>query len=225
MAQLLVDARAAVNAAAPEPTYELCTALHAAVMKGNVEVAQLLVDAGANVNASVEDLHTAACLLTAVENGNVEVAQLLVDAGADVNASVKVRRYLYGGRQAKWRCTTLHVAADNGNLEMAKLLIDAGADVTPACRCPWSFGYTALCANEGNVEVAQLLVDLGVDVNAALQLPYEKDTDVDVARERGDMGLDDYLAARSKFESKEAQQKRLPFYRGKLGSERKSWGW
>ena len=41
-------------------------------------------------------------------------------------------------------------------------MVDAGADVKLAYRCPWSFGYTALCANEGNVEAAQLLIDLGV---------------------------------------------------------------
>src|SRR5262245_54983391 len=61
------------------------TALHWAVQKGDVEIAQTLLYAGANVKATTR-IGGYTPLLIAARNGNAEMIEALVAAGADPNA-------------------------------------------------------------------------------------------------------------------------------------------
>ena len=58
--------------------------LSLAVLRGNVEVAELLISAGANVNT--KDNMGELPLYWAVWMGNIALAEYLISAGADVNA-------------------------------------------------------------------------------------------------------------------------------------------
>ena len=62
------------------------TALHWAVQKGDIEVAQTLLYAGANVKAATR-IGGYTPLLIASKNGNAEMIETLVAAGADPNAT------------------------------------------------------------------------------------------------------------------------------------------
>ena len=61
------------------------TALHWAAMKGDAELAQMLIYAGANVKATTR-LGAYTPLYLASQNGNATVIQELIKAGADVKA-------------------------------------------------------------------------------------------------------------------------------------------
>jgi hypothetical protein len=91
------------------------TALIYAIVRGDTEVAQLLIGAGANLN--VQDNDGSTPLHLASSEGYTEVAQLLIGAGADLNM-LDNKAY-----------TALIYAIVKGHTEVAKLLIEAGADL------------------------------------------------------------------------------------------------
>ena len=73
------------------------TALHAACVNGNVELALALVDRGADVDA--RDVAQMTPLHYACINGHMELAMALVDRGADVDArNVDQRTPLHDAR-------------------------------------------------------------------------------------------------------------------------------
>jgi ankyrin repeat protein len=109
--RVLIQKKADVNATQPDGA----TALHWAVHRDNLELADALVKAGANVSAS--NLQGVTPLSMAALYGNPKMVDLLLKAGADAKA-----RGLYGE-------TMLMFAARNGNPEIIDLLVKAGADV------------------------------------------------------------------------------------------------
>ena len=93
-------------------------ALSWASLKGNREVARLLIDAGADVNGQAM---LGAPLTAAAQRNRADVARLLLDRGADVDAVAPA---------GTW--TPLMWAAGNeyGDTEVVKLLIEYGATVS-----------------------------------------------------------------------------------------------
>ncbi|XP_063436095.1 poly [ADP-ribose] polymerase tankyrase-1-like [Mytilus trossulus] len=156
------------------------TPLHQAAVRGNVEVADLLIRNSADVNAF--DQNRATPLHQAAERGNVEVADLLIRNSADVNAfdqngdtplhetaTVEVADLLTRNSADvnaidNNRATPLHQAAKRVNVEVADLLIRNSADVNAFDQN----GFTPLhsAANRGSVEVTDLLIRNKADVNA-----------------------------------------------------------
>ena len=92
------------------------TALHWAAMKGQTEIAQMLIYAGAN-HAATTRLGAYTPLHLAAKTGSAPVVDLLVSAGAHVRAVTTTG------------ATSLMMAAESGVLAAAERLLAAGADV------------------------------------------------------------------------------------------------
>jgi ankyrin repeat protein len=125
--------------------------LNEAALKGQAEIADILIAKGASVD--VPDRSGATPLHQAALKGNLKIATLLLDHGAGVDARD------HDG------ATPLHAAALAGQLEMAKLLLDRGAD--REARATES-GATPLfqAAAWRRTGVLELLIERGADVNA-----------------------------------------------------------
>ena len=130
---------------------EIGALLIEAAIKGQTQIADLLIAKGANVNA--RDKSGATPLHQAALKGNLGFAALLLQHGADVNAR--------DGDGA----TPLHNAALSGHREVAELLLDKGADREAR---DTESGGTPLyhAAAWGRTAVVELLIARGADVNA-----------------------------------------------------------
>ena len=102
----------------------LSRALYLAVVRGDMEITELLVKYGVNINSRIDGgwsgntpLHWAAM------HGHENIVQLLLALGADVNA-----KNVGWGTEATDR-TPLHWAAKEGHERIAKLLLNHGADI------------------------------------------------------------------------------------------------
>jgi ankyrin repeat protein len=91
------------------------TALHWAALKGEADMAKVLLYAGANVRATTR-LAAYTPLFMAAKSGNATVVKVLLDAGADAKTAA-----LDG-------LTPLMMAASSGDAESVNLLIGKGAD-------------------------------------------------------------------------------------------------
>jgi ankyrin repeat protein len=114
--QLLLDAGAAVNAAADNIMGD--TALQIAAQGGHAEVVQLLLEAQTLVDAASPDGCTA--LHTAAYRGYPAVVKLLMDAGAAVDAAVSDG------------CTALQYAVWQGHTAVVQLLVSSPQVTTEA---------------------------------------------------------------------------------------------
>jgi len=107
--------------------------LNDACLKGQMQIAEMLLGRGARVNArnaaGVTPLHDAAL------GGNAEVVKLLLDHGAEINA-----------RDRESSATPLHFAASMGRVDVVELLLARGADVAAKN----ARGLTALGVAEEN---------------------------------------------------------------------------
>ena len=90
--------------------------LHAAALKGQLEVAEVLIAEGASVDEPAGILRATPLHMAAI-GGSRDVAALLLAKGADINA-----------RDATLN-TPLHFAAEIGNMAVTELLIASGADL------------------------------------------------------------------------------------------------
>ena len=140
--------KADVNAAQVDGT----TALHWAVERDDVELAELLLIAGAQVSARTREGVTP--LRLAAINGNARMLGRLIKSGADPNAPLTPARD-----------TALMLAARTGKTDAIRLLLEAGADIN--AQEIWG-GTTALmwAVAGGHAEAARLLASAGADVNA-----------------------------------------------------------
>jgi hypothetical protein len=128
---------------------ERVTPLHAAVEKGHLTVATLLLDHGADVESRNSQSRTP--LHVATYWGHAEVVSLLIDRGADPNA------------EDTNRDTPLHLASRRGHHDMIRLLVDRGADVNRPYRRGWTPLHVA--STRGDRETVRLLLDLGADAD------------------------------------------------------------
>jgi len=140
--------KADVNAAQVDGT----TALHWAVERDDVELAELLLTAGARVSARTREGVTP--LQLAAINGSAGMLGRLIKSGADPN-----ERLTPAGDMP------LMLAARTGKTDAVRLLVEGGADVN--AKENWG-GTTALmwAVAEGHAEAVRLLIAAGADVNA-----------------------------------------------------------
>ena len=128
------------------------TALHWAVERDDLEMAELLIRAGARVAARTREGVTP--LQLAATNGNAPMIDRLLKAGADANAALTA-----GGD------TAVMMAARTGKPDAIRALLEAGANVN--AKENWG-GTTALmwAVSEGHADAARLLLSAGADANA-----------------------------------------------------------
>jgi ankyrin repeat protein len=128
------------------------TALHWAVERDDLEMADLLIRAGARVAARTRE--GVMPLQLAAINGSVAMIDRLLKAGADANAPLSARGD-----------TAMMMAARTGKVDAIRVLAEAGADVNT--KETWG-GTTALmwAVSEGHADAATLLIARGADVNA-----------------------------------------------------------
>ena len=128
------------------------TALHWAVERDDLELADLLIRAGARVGARTREGVTP--LQLAAINGSAAMLDRLVKAGADPN-----------GPLTRSGDTALMFTARTGRADAIRVLLEAGATVNP--KESWG-GTTPLmwAVAEGHVEAARVLIAAGADVNA-----------------------------------------------------------
>jgi len=145
----LLQKRVDVNA----PQADGTTALHWAVRRDDVEMAELLIHGGARVGAANRDGATAMQL--AALNGSAPMLELLMTAGgADPSAPL-----------SRFADTALMLAARTGKIDAIAALLNHGAALN--ARETWG-GTTALmfAAAEHHSAAVRLLVERGADVNA-----------------------------------------------------------
>src|SRR6266403_1156399 len=165
------------------------TPLHAATVKGHVEVASLLLERGADPNSRddlgrvpLHGVSQGGQLVT--EQTSLRVARFLVNSGADVdvaddNSLTPLHAAAQGGFRdiaelllesgarldapEKDQKTALHLACGNGRLEVSRFLIERGSDL----KSRDNEGFIPLhsASRYGHLEVARLLLDCGSDVN------------------------------------------------------------
>jgi uncharacterized protein len=140
--------KADVNA----PQADGTTALHWAVERDELEIADRLIAAGAKVSPRTREGVTP--LQLASINGSAAMISRLLKAGADANAPLTPAGD-----------TALMMAARTGRPQALRVLIEAGADVN--ARETWG-GTSALmwAVAERQVEAAQVLIGAGADVAA-----------------------------------------------------------
>lgn len=126
------------------------TPLRAAVLKGHVGVARVLLEHKATVDARDENDST--LLYEAIASGNTDMTQLLISHGADVDARDRLGN------------SPLHNAARFKNLDIVEVIFEgcAGANIRN------SYNSTPLHAaiESGNLDIAQFLIDRGAYINA-----------------------------------------------------------
>jgi ankyrin repeat protein len=140
--------KADVNAAQVDGT----TALHWAVERDDVELAELLLTAGARVSARTREGVTP--LRLAAINGSARMLGRLIRSGADPNAPLTTAGD-----------TALMLASRTGQTGAMRVLLEARADVN--AKESWG-GTTALmwAVAQGHAEAARVLIAAGADVNA-----------------------------------------------------------
>jgi ankyrin repeat protein len=137
-----------VNAAQVDGT----TALHWAVERDDVELAELLLTAGARVSARTRE--GVMPLQLAAINGSARMLGRLIRSGADPNAPLTPAGD-----------TALMLAARTGKTDAVRVLLEARADVN--AKESWG-GTTALmwAVAQGHAEAVRLLIAAGADLNA-----------------------------------------------------------
>jgi len=155
----LLKQGADVNAALPDGM----TALHWAAVRGDAELAEMLLYAGASTKA-VTRIGAYTPLHVASREGNANVAKLLLEKGAEVDAKTSTSSV-----------TALHLAAASGNLELTKVLIDNKADVN-ARETEWGQTPLIFAAGQNRVDVIKLLLQRGANPGIASKV-------VDIAKE------------------------------------------
>ena len=132
------------------------TALHWAALKGDVELAQMLVYAGANLKATTR-LDAFTPLLMAAKDGDAAMVEALVTAGADTNAATT------NGT------TPLMFASASGSVKAVETLLSHGAKVN-ATEHAREETPLIFAAASGRTDVIRALVAHGADVKATTKV-------------------------------------------------------
>ena len=161
ISKLLIDAGADVNYVGFVDGVKF-SILHAAVIKGNVEILKFLLRKGANPNCErvlANGSRYSPLFDSISERSNDEIAKLLIDVGADVN---------YIGNASGIKIPILTAAIMESNVDILKLLLSKKA--APNCEIVFANGRRCsalLCSISAwpNDEIARLLINAGADVN------------------------------------------------------------
>jgi ankyrin repeat protein len=143
-----VARKADVNA----PQTDGSTALHWAVERDDLEMADLLIRAGAHVTSSTREGVTP--LQLAAINGSAAMLRRLLKAGVDPNTPVTTTGD-----------TALMMASRTGTVDAIRVLVEAGAHVN--AQETWG-GTTPLmwAVSENHADAVRTLIAAGADVNA-----------------------------------------------------------
>jgi len=134
-----IDARGGMSA----------TPLLAALERGHLAVAILLIARGADINC--RDSQSRTPLHIASRRGYDDLVSLLIHRGVDLNSEEDSRE------------TPLHVAVAGGYDNIVRLLLDHGADADHLDHGGWAPLHIA--SQEGHSNIVELLLDHGVDAN------------------------------------------------------------
>jgi ankyrin repeat protein len=179
----LLSRKADVNQPEPDGT----TALHWAVHRDDVRIADLLIRSGSHVRAA--NRYGVTPLSIACTNGNAALIERLLDAGADPNTALPdgetalmtaartgtveaVRALLVRGAKvdapepSKGQTALMWAAAEN-NAAIVKVLVEAGANVHAQSKAA-RFTPLMFAVRGGHIDATRMLVQVGADVNAML---------------------------------------------------------
>jgi hypothetical protein len=123
------------------------TPLRWAAIRGQTEVAILLLESGADPNTVGADGGTP--LHGAAHHDDGRLMEALLSSGGDVTI------------QNRWGRSPLHVAARRGCLEVARILLDFGADPNAVTNEGWS--TLSVAYRGGHPALAELLLERGAD--------------------------------------------------------------
>jgi len=126
------------------------TPLHAALDRGHLDIARILLQHGADVRC--EGIQRQTPLHIASRQGYVDIVEMLIDRGADPDA------------KTSWGETPLFIASMHGRQEVATLLLDHGLYVNHATVIKWTPLHAA--SEYGHHDIARLLLKYGAHVNA-----------------------------------------------------------
>jgi ankyrin repeat protein len=119
--------------------------LATAILRGNVELFQLLLDSGANIDSIPPTEKSITALQAASDGGHLSIVETLLRRGAEVDAGSELR-------------TALELAVLNGHAGVAFALLEAGADPTLAY---WDVGGSPLvdAATRGHIDMVQMFLN------------------------------------------------------------------
>jgi len=187
-----------------------------AVIKGHLEIAQLLINKGAHVKIPYDRTLTvdgSGPLMIAIQNGQLEMVKLLVTAGANVNERSRYgfTPLIMASKTQNWeiveflvsananvnekknthQTTALIISSMHGNMGIVQLLLTKGADANTTVFC--NTGMTALmeASSKGHLEIVQLLVTAGANVNVVN--PWDSCTALIYASKNGHLELAEFL--------------------------------
>ena len=127
-----------------------CTPLHAAIVKGNVDIVALLLEHGAEM--ATWNLKNRSPLYEAARRGCLDVVRLLLYHHVDVNSR--------NGTEG----TPLSTASQEGELEVAQTLLQHGAAVDSRDKDGWT--PLILASHNGHLDVVRLLLENGATVDS-----------------------------------------------------------
>ncbi|MCH8812506.1 MAG: ankyrin repeat domain-containing protein [Gemmatimonadetes bacterium] len=170
------------------------TALHAAVLRGQVELVEVLLDRGADLNAVIEhgtagrrfsadysirrQLVGTEALWLAAKYGEVEILRMLTERGADpfvVHSNMTTLQVAMGNSGSGLENRRDRIGneppdqadEEQRTLELARILIDLGVDVNATSRRGDTALHDAVRKSFGSV--IEFLVASGADINGANQ--------------------------------------------------------
>nr|MDA3874319.1 ankyrin repeat domain-containing protein [Kiritimatiellia bacterium] len=169
-------------------------ALAYAAKTGDIELLHEMLQYGADPNVFRNFSHTV--LTIACSDADLQVVRFLVDHGAHIN--------LANVNYSRWSVNPLRAAVGANRQEVVTFLLDRGADInaqeikiedSPLKTVPEiNYGPTALIhagwEQRDDVEMARLLVERGADIS----LTFNGQTAEEVARERGNHKVAEYLS-------------------------------
>ena len=133
------------------------TPLHAALDRGHLDIAWLLLEHDADVRC--HGILGRTPIHVASRRGYADIVQSLIDRGANPNAKMI------------WNQTPLYAASEYGRLGAARVLLNHGAEVNHAVYGRWTPLHAA--SYHGHYDVARLLLDHGADIHAQIYVSGE----------------------------------------------------